>query len=102
MATGVFDYNETGYSLYARNRREGDWFYPQGVGGRKKLSDFFIDCKIPRQERDRVLLLTNSTDIIWVAGLRVDARFIVRDKTSRRLFVQVRRSTRGQREEGDY
>lgn len=102
VATGVFDYNETGYSLYARNRREGDWFYPQGVGGRKKLSDFFIDCKIPRQERDRVLLLTNSTDIIWVAGLRVDARFVVRDKTSRRLFVQVRRSTRGQREEGDY
>ncbi|MGI6129797.1 MAG: tRNA lysidine(34) synthetase TilS, partial [bacterium] len=76
--------------LYVRNRRQGDWFYPQGVGGRKKLSDFFIDSKIPRHKRDRVLIVTNaSNDVVWVAGLRVDARFIIRAGTERKLFIQV-------------
>jgi tRNA(Ile)-lysidine synthase len=90
VAEGYFDYNETGPTLYVRNRRQGDWFYPQGVGGRKKLSDFFIDSKIPRHKRDRVLIITNaSNDVVWVAGLRVDARFIIRAGTERKLFIQV-------------
>ncbi|NLG87276.1 MAG: tRNA lysidine(34) synthetase TilS [Firmicutes bacterium] len=92
VAAGFFDYNEAGCNLYVRNRRQGDRFYPQGAGGSRKLSDFLIDRKIPRQQRDQVLIITNGAgDIIWVAGLRVDARFIVTGKTKRKLFVHVRR-----------
>lgn len=101
VAAGVFDYNEAGCNLCIRNRREGDWFYPQGAGGKKKLSEFLIDRKIPRHERDKILLLTNLTDVVWVAGLRVDARFIVGAKTEKKLFVQIRRPNLGQGEEGD-
>ncbi len=100
VAAGILDYHESGCKLYARNRRPGDWFYPQGVGGRKKLSDFFIDCKIPRHERDKVLLITSPKDIVWVAGLRVDDRFIVKAKTKETLFIQVKRPIR-KGEEGD-
>ena len=99
VAMGSFDYNETGSNLFVRNRRRGDWFYPQGVGGRKKLSDFLIDCKVPRQRRDRVLLVTNRTDIVWVAGFRVDERFIVRATTAEQLFIYVQKMATDKKEE---
>jgi tRNA(Ile)-lysidine synthase len=52
-----------------RNRRAGDRFRPPGVGGRKKLQDYFVDRKVPRDQRDRVPLVVDAEDrIVWVVG----------------------------------
>lgn len=61
----------------ARNRREGDRFRPLGLGGGKKLKDFFIDRKIEPHERDRVPLLLHRGTIVWVAGLALADEFKV-------------------------
>lgn len=93
VASGFVDYNNTGPLLFVRNRRPGDRFFPQGIGGQKKLSDFFIDAKIPRSKRDRVLLITNTDDdIVLVAGLRTDARFVVDNQTHNTLYIYVTKS----------
>lgn len=83
------DLGESRPELFARYRRPGDSFYPLGLGGRKKLHDFFVDAKVPREIRDTVPLVTTATDIVWVGGLRLDARWQVREKTSRAVHFRL-------------
>lgn len=58
-----------------RSRREGDSFCPTGMRGTKKLKDYMIDEKIPRDKRNSVGLLTIDGKIAWVIGKRRDRRF---------------------------
>jgi tRNA(Ile)-lysidine synthase len=71
--------------LKVRARREGDYFLPLGFGRTKKLQDFFVDEKVPRDERDSVPLVLSGDDIVWVAGYRADERFRI-TKTTRRFL----------------
>lgn len=60
-----------------RTRRPGDVFRPFG-SGEKKLKDFLIDQKIPREERDRLPLVADGSCIIWVAGVAMSADYAVK------------------------
>jgi tRNA(Ile)-lysidine synthase len=67
-------------SLAVRNRRPGDRFRPVGLGGRKKLQDYFVDRKIPRDRRDVVPIVVDEADrIVWGAGYEIDEAFRVTD-----------------------
>lgn len=59
-----------GNELYIRTRRDGDRFYPYGSAGSKKLKDYFIDNKVPRAERDKKLLITAGSKVLWIIGER--------------------------------
>ncbi len=86
----VLDAEKTGVSLAVRGRRDGDFFYPLGFGGRKKLQDLFVDEKIPRDERGGVpVVVAPGGDIIWVAGLRGDERFKAGPETKRFLLLEL-------------
>ena len=61
-----------------RTRREGDVFAPFG-SGEKKLKDYMIDAKIPREERDSVPLVAVGNRIIWVVGYAISRDFAVSD-----------------------
>jgi len=61
--------------LVIRNARPGDRFRPEGLGGEKKLKDYFVDRKIPRSRRVRLPILEAGGTIAWVAGERWDERF---------------------------
>ena len=61
--------------LSLRGWRPGDRFRPAGLGGRKKLQDFFVDAKVPREERARVPLLLSGDRIAWVVGHRIAEEF---------------------------
>ncbi|TNF55835.1 tRNA lysidine(34) synthetase TilS [bacterium] len=90
----VFDFERLVLPLQLRQRKEGDFFYPAGLGRRKKLQDFFVDEKVPREERDSVPIIVSGEDIIWVAGYRADDRFKVTDRTEKclRLIISKRKS----------
>lgn len=62
-------------NMYIRNRRDGDSFYPNGMSGKKKLKDYFIDQKIPREERNMLPIFTSNGDIAAIIGHRRDRRF---------------------------
>jgi tRNA(Ile)-lysidine synthase len=79
------------FSLKVRARAEGDFFYPIGFGKRKKLQDFFVDEKIPRDDRDKIPVVLSGDDIIWVAGYRADERFKVTDRTEKVLRLKISR-----------
>ena len=57
-------------ALYLRSPRPGDWFYPFGMQGKKKVSRLLGDSKIPRPLRGEIPLLVSGATILWVAGLR--------------------------------
>jgi len=61
--------------LRLRARRPGDRFRPLGMQGHKKLQDFFVDAKIPREERGRIPLLTAGDRIASVIGYRITEDF---------------------------
>ena len=61
--------------LSLRARRPGDRFRPLGMQGQKKLQDFFVDAKIPREGRERVPLLTAGDRIASVVGYRIAEDF---------------------------
>lgn len=63
--------------IVLRTRKDGDFFYPYGMEGRKKLKNFFSDIKLSRDKREnQPLLVSENDDIIWVVGLRADRRFL--------------------------
>lgn len=61
--------------LLLRGWRPGDRFRPLGMRGEKKLQDFFVDAKVPREERGRIPLLLAGERIAWVAGQRIADEF---------------------------
>jgi len=80
-----------GGSLVVRNRRPGDRFRPVGVGGRKKLQDFFVDRKIARERRDAVPIVADENDrIVWVAGYEIDEAFRVTDRSQPVLLLKFK------------
>jgi tRNA(Ile)-lysidine synthase len=85
----LMDAQKLRWPLQLRFRRPGDRFHPLGMEGAKKLKDFFIDCKIPRQERESVPLLCDEDKIGWVAGMRLDQRVKVDSNTSQILLVKL-------------
>jgi tRNA(Ile)-lysidine synthase len=64
-----------------RTWKAGDAFYPLGMRQRKKVSDFLIDLKLSRTDKDSVTVLESQGEIIWVAGYRIDNRFKITDHT---------------------
>jgi tRNA(Ile)-lysidine synthase len=85
----LLDYQSLQFPLKMRNFRPGDRFRPLGVKGTQKLKEFFIDHKIPKFERPRILLLISGEMIAWVVGYRIDERVKVTEKTQRILKVEV-------------
>jgi tRNA(Ile)-lysidine synthase len=86
------DSDKLKWPLELRFRRAGDRFHPFGMTGSKKLQDFFTDCRIPREERQRVPLLCDSEKICWVAGMRMDDRVKVDARTRQVLMVRLLRN----------
>ena len=78
--------------LIVRNARRGDRFQPLGMSAPKKLSDIFVDRKVPRAERGRLPLLCDAAGILWVPGYTIAARARIMPHTTRALHVALRRN----------
>jgi tRNA(Ile)-lysidine synthase len=89
VAVVQLDRCQTPFSV--RNRRPGDRFRPLGLGGRKKLQDYFVDKKVPRDRRDQVPIVVDQSDrIVWVAGHGIDDEFRVTDPAQAVLILRLR------------
>ncbi len=81
------DLEKLHFPLVLRNWEKGDWFVPLGMKGKKKLSDFMIDKKIPLNLKKRIMVLLSKGSIVWVAGHRIDERFRIDSKTRKILKI---------------
>ncbi len=89
--TKWFDYDKIKSNLHLRNRAEGDFVTIDKEGHTQKLRRFFINEKVPQDERDESLLLARDSEVIWIVGRRVGAGFEVTDNTKRTIEIIVRR-----------
>ena len=84
----LLDHEKISFPLSVRNWKEGDRFQPLGMKGQKKLSDFFIDQKIPLVAKGRILVVQNGSDIVWVVGYRIDDRYKITNETKQVLVIE--------------
>ncbi|GAB5527357.1 MAG: tRNA lysidine(34) synthetase TilS [Roseivirga sp.] len=77
----LLDMDKLSFPLKIRGWQEGDQFQPLGMKGKKKLSDFMIDRKIPVNLKRHIRVLESAGEIVWVVGLRIDERFKVTSAT---------------------
>lgn len=87
--TKWFDYDRIRGVVVLRTRQAGDWMQLYEDGRKKKLKDIFIDLKIPRQERDSILLVAVGDEILWIVGYRVTQAYRVQEKTKCILEVKI-------------
>lgn len=86
----IIDAERIRLPLVVRARKSGDLFYPFGFGKRKKLQDFFVDEKIPRDERDSIPIVLSGDNIVWIAGYRADERFKVTPDTKKIVLLEIK------------
>ncbi len=81
------------FPIRVRARNAGDRMTPFGMRGRKKLSDIFIDRKIPLGMRDRYPVFEDRGGPFWVPGVATDERTRIKSGTRRvtrmRLFDEI-------------
>jgi tRNA(Ile)-lysidine synthase len=85
--TKWFDYDKIMGSIVLRTRKTGDYLTVNSQNQKKTLKAYFIDEKIPQQERDKMLLLAEDSHIIWVIGARISNYYKVTENTDRILCV---------------
>jgi len=78
------------FPLKVRNVVSGDYFYPFGMDGKKKVSKYLKDQKISKYDKEKTLILeTSKNEIVWLIGMRLDHRFSVTDKTKEILKIEL-------------
>ncbi|MGX1639040.1 tRNA lysidine(34) synthetase TilS [Sphingobacterium sp. NPDC055431] len=76
------------FPLVLRPWQIGDTFKPLGMEGSKKLSDYFIQKKLNRFQKEEVPILVNADgQLIWIVGMRLDNRFKVTENTKKVLTL---------------
>ena len=81
------DYGTIKNTLVVRNRRKGDFLFLRKDGGRKSLSDYFTDEKVPRALRDQVIVIADGSEILWVVGMRLSGRCRITSDTRQALTI---------------
>ena len=89
LNTIYVDKKKLKYPLTVRKWKEGDYFYPLGMYGKKKLSKYFKDEKLSVIAKERIWLLCSRDEIIWVISYRADDRFKVTPKTKELLKITI-------------
>ena len=68
---------------------EGDYFYPRGMKGKKKLSKYFKDEKLSLIEKENTVVLYSNNAVVWIVGMRADQRFIANEKSTKILKLSI-------------
>ena len=77
------------FPLTIRKWEEGDYFYPLGMLGKKKLSKYFKDEKMSLIDKSNQWLLCSDNQIVWVIGKRQDERFKITENTNHKLQIKL-------------
>lgn len=87
--TKYFDYDKIENTIHIRFRQNGDYFIFSSDGGRKKLKNELIDRKVEPQNRDKVLIVAQNSEVLWAAGIRRCQSYLIDDTTKHILEMTL-------------
>jgi tRNA(Ile)-lysidine synthase len=85
--TKWFDYDKIKNTVLIRPRKSGDFIQFNNQGNTKKLKQFFIDEKIPKETRDSLPLITDGSHVMWIPGHRMSEAYKVEEET--KLILEI-------------
>jgi tRNA(Ile)-lysidine synthase len=85
------DSQKVTFPMTIRKWKAGDHFYPLGMNKKKKLSDYFIDNKYSRFDKENIFILESNGKIVWIIGDRIDDRFKITGSTKKGLLIKSKR-----------
>lgn len=88
--TKWLDYDKINRKLCIRNRKTGDYLIVDAQGNKKKLNRYFIDEKIPGEQRDALWLIACESEILWVIGGRMGESGKISADTRRVLELEYK------------
>ncbi len=71
----MLDFDKLTFPLILRKWKKGDSFFPYGLQGEKKISEFYKNLKYSILDKENQWLLCSGNDIVWVVGQRIDDRY---------------------------
>ena len=84
--TAYFDADKIKFPITVRNWQKGDYFYPFGMEGKMKLSDFFNNQKIDNYKKSKIKIMCSKKNIIWIVGYRSDNRYKVDTQKTKHYY----------------
>ena len=88
QCTKWFDYGKINQMPVLRIRQDGDRFSTR-AGTHKKLKEYLIDEKVPREARDRLMLVAAGPEVLWVIGMRMNEEYKVTEETETVLEITI-------------
>lgn len=71
----VLDFDKLTFPLHIRRWQNGDSFVPLGMKGRKKVSDFLIDEKFTKKQKDNTFVICSLNEIVCIVGSRISEAY---------------------------
>lgn len=83
------DKNLLNFPILLGKWKEGEYFYPFGMQGKKKkISKFFKDEKLSVLDKENTWILYSDNQVVWIVGKRLDERFKVTSNTTSILKIE--------------
>lgn len=95
--TKCFDYDIMNSTITIRTRTAGDYITINENGAKQKLKSYFINEKIPKEERDNILLLAEGSHILWIFGYRRGCAYQIGENTKHILKITI---DKGEKDDG--
>lgn len=83
------DLSDISFPLVLRTRRNGDIIQPLGMTGKMKLKKYFINKNIPGHQRDKILLLCQGSEVLWVSGVGMSEKLRVLDNPTHKIELNT-------------
>jgi len=77
------------YPLSLRLWQKGDFFYPLGMKGKKKVSKYLKDEKLTPIEKANTWVLTSGGQIVWVVGRRGAENYKVNESSHQIIKIEL-------------
>ena len=87
----IFDKDKLRFPLKIRRKQDGDFFYPKGFNGKKKISKFFKDEKISIFAKSKIWLLCDAENrVMGILPMRQDRRFLPDEETKNTIKIKLK------------
>jgi tRNA(Ile)-lysidine synthase len=81
------DASKIQWPLLLRTWVASDYFYPLGLGKKKKINQFLSDLKLSPTQKKRINILSSGEKIMWLVGKRIDDRFKLKPTNTKVLKI---------------